>query len=247
MKPHRVELAVLNNVRWYEAIFAAHELASQTDGRVWRSLEAAPPWHSNLVVLSSLTTAADIEVHAAEIQARPRPTGWSLKDSYAGLDLAPQGFAVLFEADWIWRDAAPAHAPAARSRLSWTRLATPASLAEWERAWSGDARNERGTIRRRQFPDSLLGSADHAFFAGRFEGKVVAGGIANRSPGVVGLSNVFSPPELRDDTWRALAASMAAAFPGTPVVGYERDADLNAARNTGFTPIGTLRVWCRPT
>jgi len=246
VSPSKVELAVLNNVGWYEAMFAAHGLASETDGRVWRSLEAPPPFHSNLVVLSRLTTSADIEAYAAEIETQPRPIGWSLKDSHACLDLASQGFGALFQADWIWRDPAPEGARAVASRLSWARVATPGALAEWEQAWAGDTRNEADLPRRRQFPDSLLDSPAHAFFAGRLDGKVVAGGIANRSPGVVGVSNVFAPRELLDDTWRELVASISVAFRGTPIVGYERGDDLNAALNAGFAAIGKLRVWCRP-
>jgi hypothetical protein len=246
MNPSKTELAVLNNTRWYEAMFAAHGLASATDDRVWRSHEIPPPFHSNLVVLSPTTTQADIEGYAAEIERRPRPAGWSLKDSYACLDLASIGFFVLFQADWIWRDSLLTNAPRLNSHFSWTKLATPSSLAEWEKAWSGDTRNETEVLQTRQFPDSLLGSSDHAFFAGRLQGKVVAGGIANRSPGVVGLSNIFSPREFLEDTWSALTTSISAAFPGTPIVGYERGTDLEIAGNAGFAPIGKLRVWCRP-
>jgi hypothetical protein len=247
VSPTKVELAVLNNTRWYEAMFAAHALQSETDDRVWRSHESPPPFHSNLVVLSPMTTQAEIEAYAAEIDRQRHPSGWSLKDSYACLDLSSRGFIVLFEAKWIWRDPIPVNAPVRNSRLSWTKLATPSSLAEWEQAWQGDTKNETEVLRSRQFPDSLLSSPDHSFFAGRFEGKVVAGGIANRSPGVMGLSNTFSPPEFREDTWTGLVSSLSAAFPRTPIVGYERGADLNFAESAGFVPIGELRIWCRST
>lgn len=242
----KIGLAVLNSARWYEDMFAAHGLASETDGRVWRSRENPPAFHSNLVVLAPATTEADIDACAAEIERWRPHTGWSLKDSYARFDLASRGCSMLFEADWIWRDAAPPDAAAFASRLSWTRVATPAGLAAWEQAWSGDIRNADETLRHAQFPAGLLGSPDHAFFAGLREGRIVAGGIANRSPGAVGLSNLFSPPELFDDTWRALTASISGAFPGLPIVGYERGADLAVARRAGFGSIGKLRVWCWP-
>ncbi len=245
MTSSKVELAVLNNIRWYEAMFAAHGLRSETDSRVWCSCETPPPFHSNLVVLSPITTHADIAIYAAEIERQPRPTGWSLKDSYACLDLASRGFSELFHADWIWREPLAASAPQLNSRLSWTKLTTPASLVEWEQAWSGDPGNDANAHRSPQFPDSLLGSPDHAFFAGRFQGKIVAGGIANRSAGVVGLSNAFSPPELLEETWGSLVASISAAFSGTPIVGYERDTGLMIAVSFGFEPIGKLRVWYR--
>lgn len=246
LSPSKLELAVLNNTRWYEAMFAAHGLASQTDARVWRSLEAPPPFHSNFVVLSPTTTQADIAGYAAEIESSPRPTGWSLKDSYARFELAALGYFMPFQAEWIWRDPAPAVATPSSARLSWVKLSTPSTLAQWEQAWSGDTRNEAEAARPRQFPVSLLGSPDHAFFAGLLDGQIVAGGIANRSPGVVGLSNVFSPPELLEETWAALVNALSAEFPATPIVGYERGTDLSAAESAGFVALGTLRLWCRP-
>lgn len=245
MRPSKLELAVLNNTRWYEAMFAAHGLASQTDARVWRSLEAPPPFHSNLVVLSPMTTQADIAGYAAEIESSPRTTGWSLKDSYARFDLTALGFFMLFQAEWIWRDPAPAVATPSSARLSWVKLSTPSSLAQWEHAWSGDTRNAAEATRTRQFPVSLLDSPDHAFFAGLLDGQIVAGGIANRSPGVVGLSNVFSAPELLEETWAALVNALSVAFPATPIVGYERGNDLSLAKGAGFTALGNLCLWCR--
>jgi hypothetical protein len=239
----KLELAVLNNVHWYQAMFAAHGLASHTDARVWRSCETPPRFHSNLVVLSPATRQADVEGCIAEIGPR-LARGWSLKDSYACLDLTALGFAQLFQASWIWRDAQAIGAVQAATRLTWARVASPRQLADWERAWSGDPGNAHPASASRQFPDRLLGSADHGFFAGMAEGRVVAGGIANRSPGVVGLSNVFSPPALANETWSAMLSGLATAFPGLPVVGYERGADLQLAQDLGFESLGALRVWC---
>lgn len=242
----KVELAVLNNIRWYEAMFAAHGLASETNGSVWRSHETPPPFYSNLVVLAPATTVADIRGYAIEIERQPRPDGWSLKDSYACLELAPLGYTALFRADWIWREATQAGAPVINPRLAWVRLVTPSSLAEWERAWWGDAEDTSGAFRARQFPESLLGNPDCAFFAGLLRGQIVAGGIANRSPGVVGLSNVFAPREFLEESWSALTVSISATFAGAPIVGYERGTDLNVAESVGFARIGKLCVWWRP-
>lgn len=245
MQLSRVELAVLNNTRWYEAIFRAHGLASEVDGRVWLSHETPPPFHSNLVVLSRGTSQTEVEAYVADLATVPRPGGWSLKDSYASLDLSSLGFTQLFQAEWIWRDPLPAGPPKATSGLVWAQVTTAAELLEWEGAWSGDARNDAAARRTRQFPESLLESPDHAFFAGRLDGRVVAGGIANRSPGVAGLSNVFSPPAFSKSTWSALVTCISTLLPHTPLVGYERGADLQLAREVGFVPIGALRVWCR--
>jgi hypothetical protein len=245
MQPSRVELAVLNNVRWYEAMFDAHGLASEVDGRVWMSHQTPPPFHSNLVVLSPGTSQAEIEAYVSELAKVPRPGGWSMKDSYACLDLSSLGFSQLFQAEWIWRDPLQAAPGTTASGLAWARVTTVTELIDWEDAWSGDARNDSASRSARQFPERLLASPDHAFFAGRLDGKVVAGGIANRSPGVVGLSNVFSPQAFSYETWDALVTCVSAAHPNTPLVGYERGADLALAKGVGFVPIGALRIWCR--
>lgn len=245
MHVSRVELAVLNNVRWYEVMFAAHGLTSDVNGRAWRSHQKAPPFHSNLVVLSPGTSQAEVEAHVAELGRQPLAAGWTLKDSYANLDLSALGFEVLFDAEWIWRDPRRAAAGQAVPGFIWDRVETAPALSQWEQAWLGDARNDAPGGLTRQFPDPLLASPDHAFFAGRIDGRIVAGGIINRSPGVVGLSNVFSPDDLAEAAWNALVGCASADFPDTPVVGYERGADLQIALRVGFSAIGGLRVWCR--
>lgn len=246
MNPSKIDLAVLNNVHWYESMFAAQGLSSETDGRVWRSHATPPPFHSNLVVIAPDTTETEIEAYAAGIEQQRPKTGWSLKDSHAALDLSPLGCTMLFAADWIWHDPVPAAGPPIKPHLSWRRLSAPADLAAWENAWSGAAANETASPQARQFPDSLLASPDHAFFGGLLDGKILAGGIVNRSPGAVGLSNIFAPPELLGETWTMLVSAIAAAFPGAPIVGYERGDDLDMARSAGFVAIGKLRIWCWP-
>jgi hypothetical protein len=238
-------LAVLNNIRWYKAVFEAHELSSRLDGLVWLSREIPPPFHSNLIVLSASVSQTDIEAYVLELESVPRPDAWSLKDSYARLNLSSHGFSPLFEAEWIWRDPFQSISREAAASLVWAPVVSRAELTKWEDAWSGDARNTSGARITRQFPDRLLASPDHAFFAGRLDGRIVAGGIANRSPGVVGLSNMFSPTAFAEESWVALVSCASAAFPNTPLVGFGRGTELQRAKNVGFAPIGPLRVWCR--
>jgi hypothetical protein len=45
--------------------------------------------------------------------------------------------------------------------------------------------------------------------------------------------------------WAELSEVIAAAFPGRPLVGYERGDALTAALDGGFVPIGELGVWLR--
>lgn len=245
MQPTRTELAVLNNVHWYEAMFDAHGLAHESDGKVWLSHAHPPPFHSNLVVRSPEVSRSLLESYVRDLERMPPSAHWSLKDSYARLDLSPQGFAPLFEAQWIWRDPVELQAPPVPASLDWERVATASALKDWERVWWGDSKNESQTRGSPQFPPRLLSSPEHIFLAGKLDGRVVAGGILNRSPGVVGVSNVFFDPTFAHEVWDTLAAHGSTAFPHTPLVGYERGADLQLARRAGFKPIGPLRVWQR--
>jgi hypothetical protein len=69
--------------------------------------------------------------------------------------------------------------------------------------------------------------------------------VANRSVTVVGLSNLVAPAMPIGEAWSAAAATVSGVFPGLPVVGYERPADLPPALRAGFTAAGPLRVWIR--
>jgi hypothetical protein len=104
VNPSKTQLAVLNNIRWYEAIFEAHGLSQRLDGMVWLSHETPPPFHSNLVVLSVSTSQLDIEAYVLDLDSASLPRGWTIKDSYACLELSSRGFTQLYWAEWIWRD-----------------------------------------------------------------------------------------------------------------------------------------------
>ena len=74
---------------------------------------------------------------------------------------------------------------------------------------------------------------------------------ANRTPGAVGLSNVFAEDDDRESVAVAAIAETSRFAPGMPVVGYERgDALVGYERGDalagfvrlGFRPVGPLRI-----
>jgi hypothetical protein len=238
----RQELAILNNVYWYRAMFRAHRLASAFDGLMWSSEAPPPPFHSNLVVLSPAVDMTRVR-ERLDVLEHTLAEGFSVKDSFAKLELAASGYEVLFEANWMW------HAPSDDRRTSagdaWAPITTPDDLEAWEDAWWGDARNSLSGPPGRQFPASLLESPHHRFFA-KWDGKaIVAGAIANRSPGAIGLSNTFRLNAPVFDDWSGLMQCTSDHFPGVPMVGYERGEALDVAMAAGFLPTGTLRIWQR--
>jgi hypothetical protein len=136
--------AVINNARWCDAVCRSHGYPGEFTGRLWSSAGHTLPFYPNAITLSPDVTAA--EATAGQDPARPL----GVKDSFARLDLGPQGLAPLFEAEWIILPALPDG-----NDLSWDTVTDPGGLATWEAAWAGDARiscSEAGRRRRRPAP-----------------------------------------------------------------------------------------------
>jgi hypothetical protein len=241
----RVELAALNNALWCDTVCHAHGVPGSVQPTVWLNTNVPPPYHSNLVVISSMTTQAEIDEHVRHLSACSLSATWSLKDSFLNLDMAPHGFGVLFEADWIWLDADRVADKPAAAAARCVRITTAPELAMWEACWRNDPANEQAAAGPRQFPDALLHDPKVAFMACVEGDSITAVGIANRTPGVIGLSNVVVAAGDRRAAWTSLAGLAKRSFPGLPMVGYERDNDLRAAQAIGFQTIGPLRVWIR--
>lgn len=234
--------AARNNAEWCEALCRAHGITGARDAHAWTSARRTPPLYPDAVTLDPGAGSRGI---VERIDASP---GASVKDSFAALDLTGEGFAVLFDAQWIHR-AAPE--PGAGE---WERVRTEEELARWERAWSdGDSDG--------LFPPALLAEDAHAFLAARdAAGRIIAGAVASTSQSVkgasvkgasverapvVGVSNLFAADGDLDAAWAGCLGTLARHRPGLDVVGYESGDDLAAAVRAGFTPVGGLRVWLR--
>ena len=162
-------------------------------------------------------------------------SGCTIKDSFASLDLAPEGFRVLFDAKWI---ASPAHPEKSWNfPPAWTRITDPDGLGLWEEAWCHDD-EPRGLF----LPELLSHSV--VVVLGRMEkDRIVAGGIVSRGTHVAGISNVFAEVGRGSETWSCLAQCARACFPNLPLVGYQRGEELRHAQSSGFQIAGALRVW----
>ncbi|WP_443333824.1 hypothetical protein [Streptomyces sp. CB02923] len=252
----RVRAAARNNAEWCDTVCRAHGVEGDFSGGVWTSPRRTPPLYPDAVTLT------DRPGTAAELLARIdlAAPGCSVKDSFACLDLAPAGFEVLFDAQWIHR---PAHAPdtplipgltptvsasvaPSTGRPAWDVVTAPGDLLAWAAAW-GAGPGDCGPFRA-----ELLADDSTRFLRARSaDGTVLAGAVATLGTTAVGLSNVFTTPEAAAagtgprDTWAGCVSAVTARWPGLPVVGYESGADLEAAVANGFLPVGPLRVWWR--
>jgi hypothetical protein len=234
--PDETTLCVLSNVAWCDAVCRSHGLTPQLGRDMWIQRRQGPPYYSNGITVSRF--AEENQYAAIEELKAKLPDGFSIKDSFARLDLAKAGFSSLFAAEWVWLDA-----EALPSGSDWTRVETEADLVRWESAWAANG----SPTSTRVFLPQLLSENNIAFFGVERDGEVIAGCAANRSQGdVVGFSNFFAPAEEINRFQAAAVKTLAAFAPGRPIVGYERDYELAALLTLGFRSVGVLRVWVWP-
>jgi hypothetical protein len=227
-----VRTAARNNAEWCDIVCRLHGQAGTYHDGGWTVPKRSPPLYPDAVMLDP---AASIDAILAAIDTSP---GCSLKDSFACLNLAFEGFHVLFEAQWIFREA-DTPSPEAPAGMRWERVRDPAVLRRCERAWN------QYDIPPGLFHPSLLDEDTVMIMACYRDEAIVAGAIANRSATVASVTNVFSADDDLDAAWRGSVAAVAAHGGDLPLLGYERGDDLEVARRYGFEPLGPLRVWIK--
>ena len=221
--------AARNNAEWCDLVARSHGAVTQFADDAWTSATRTPPYYPDAVTLVPTPSVPDL------LSRIDTSAGCSIKDSFAALDLAPHGFRVLLDAEWITR-ASPSVA-GADPVPGWTRVLDRDGLSAWEAAWRGDD-GPTGLFRA-----DLLDRESVAVLALYAADLLVAGAVLNRSSTVVGVSNVFAAPGSDADAWAGCVAYAASIFPEVPIVGYESGDALVAAGDHGFATAGPLRVW----
>lgn len=222
----RLRTAIDASVGWYEDLFALHGVGSSLAGGLLRALAPPPPLHSNVVVVEPSVTVGQV------LGALEGVEHGGFKDSFATLDMAGSGMELLFEATWLHREPAPP--PPSADDSGWRAVTTAEELARWTGGHDTSALLLPSLLERGHF--RILAKYDGA--------DIVAGAVARLGSGAVDVSNVHAAEGQAVD-WAELATAIASVFPARPLVGYERDGDLEAARSAGFAPVGELRVWVR--
>ncbi|HVN86157.1 MAG TPA: hypothetical protein VMW17_15060 [Candidatus Binatia bacterium] len=235
----RVQLAARNNAVWCDTVCRAHGRPGEFFDSIWINRHETPPFYPNAVTLSGDSGTEHLsrirDLNAAGISGE-----WAVKDSFLEMDLAPLGFRVLFEAHWIYRPVSPPPAPVADA--PWTRVGSPADLADWEAAWRGESAPGPAQC---VFPPSLLRDPAITFVVAHRRGRIVAGAITNVTANAVGLSNMFGPSDEIEQFRVGCLAHLIEMCPRLPVVGYESGEDLLGSLALGFEAVGPLRVWGR--
>jgi hypothetical protein len=223
--------AAHNNADWCDVVVRSHGGTTHFGADVWTSQDRAPTYYPDAV---TLVPHVPVPKFLSCIDTSP---GCSVKDSFAGLDLTPYGFRVLFEADWLVRLGPPP--PVASGGPTWERVVRPDELAEWEDGWRADDGPKD------LFRAEILEHASVAVLAARWHDAVVAGAILNCSSAVLGISNVFIADGVDLDPWPGCVALALELFPDRPLVGYESGENLLWAEHSGFQKTGPLRVWIK--
>ena len=221
-------MCAANSVHWYQAIFGSHGLSGAIADGMWTSRDRPPPYYSNAVTVTPSAVAAQTAT-IGDLGGTLR-SPWSVKDSFSVLELSSLGFRPLFEATWIWCDAAD---------IVWRRVTTVDELERWEGAW----RENGSPATSRVFVPDLLADPTIALFSADRRGATVAGCAANRSEEAVGFSNLFIAGGDDDRTVAEAVGEVARFGTGLPIVGYERGERLARVGRIGFRTVGELRVW----
>ncbi|MBT2444831.1 hypothetical protein J7E93_33000 [Streptomyces sp. ISL-36] len=221
--------AVHNNAEWCQAMCRAHGRPGTFGPRAWTSDRRTPLYYPDAVTLTAEASVRDV----LDGIDRSAP-GASVKDGFATLDLAGEGFQPLFEAQWIHR---PAGLPVPPVDASWRHVRTPRELTAWATAWSGGDPDEAALFRAELLADPatrIVGGYDA-------DGRIVGGAVLSASARVTGVSNLFATEGT--DPAAAWAGCLGLVDDDRPVVGYESGDDLPPALSLGFRETGPLRVW----
>ena len=217
-----------NHARWCEAVCRSHGIPTTTEHGHWAALRRPPAPIPDAVAL--------LEGAAPDDVLRPAQDGPGIAvlDSFADLDLAPLGFELRREAQWMLRGPV---LPTVTAAEVWSAVETEEELAEWA-VVAGAPEAFRG---------ELLDDPAVRILAARGRDGIQAGAVAVRSGPVVGLWGVCTTKAMATyKAWASLPTAVAGQFPWTPLVACVESADLPFVLTAGFAESGVMRLWQRP-
>ena len=235
----KLKKAILNNNDLYEAVFKPQNIKSHRNDAIWYCLEEIPPFYSNLVTVSENWKPDEIFKTIDENFKNENWNKWSIKDSFAALDLSDYGFKKLFAAKWFYLNAAKFTPIKAETELHFKIIKTEKDLSDWRIAW--DSNEDLG---KQIFHPEILNDPKLYFVAGYKNDRIECGCLLNETENILGISN-FSAPEKNIEYWSEIIRFVFDSIKFTDIVGYERKDLTEKLKNLGFETIGDLIVWLR--
>jgi len=234
MATSRDEAAALNNAEWCAAVWRSHGLPVEEALGLWFCTQPVPRTYPNIVTVNLTAEPVQQAKFIAGLMRAFPSLNATVKDSFANLDLRPARFEPQFDAYWMLRSAQATLVSPADAALRWRKISSDKDLTAWEDAQRGKFRSGK-----RIFVPQLLQDAKVIVLGGFDErGAIRAGGIAYDSAGVLGITNVFGADG-------AFVRALVARHPESAIVRYESGDDVRTAEQSGFRPLGPLRIWSR--
>jgi hypothetical protein len=235
----RLSRAIRNNNDLYEAVFTARALPFHANDSIWYCTEKTPPLYSNLVTRSAEWTPDDIFATIDRRYEEEKWKEWSIKDSFGTLELSSYGFTRLFDAQWIYLEAVRFMPAATKQGLRHEVLHREDALSAWRLAWDSD-----DALGEEIFDSKMLDDPAVRFIAGYRGATIVSGCLVNRTGGLLGISNFFSPAEAID-YWSDMVGFILDSIECSGITGYERNDLASGLHSLGFESTGGLTVWLK--
>jgi len=224
--------AIQNNEALYASVFKAHGIELQKNEHIYFSTQKVPPLNSNICTKSPAWRPDAIFEEVAKTAEIEGWESWSIKDSFACLQLHERAFKKLFDAHWLY---IPAHTSRSGGKpsLSFLPVLSDADLARWVTLW-GEAPE--------LYTSAMLADPNLFFVIGTEDGEERYAALLNRTDDVIGVSNFF-PKDKTTQRWADLLQYIYDAWGPVDVVGYERTEVLDALLPLGAEKVGDLTVW----
>ena len=233
----KLRTAILNNNDLYRAVFKPLNIKSCRNDSIWYCLEEAPPFYSNLVTVSEHWKPDEIFQTIDKNFKDENRNEWSIKDSFAALDLSIYGFNKLFDANWIYLEAANFTPLKTAANLHFKVVKNEKDLSDWRIAW--DSNEDLG---KQIFHPDLLNDSKIHFVAGYKNENIECGCLLNETENILGISNFFAP-EKTIEVWSETIEFVFDSIKAADIVGYERNPLTAKLKTFGFEAIGDLVVW----
>ena len=221
-----LDIAVGASLAWYEDVFRVHRIRTRYEGGLWWALGEPPRWHSVAKTVHPKVPAARV------LRAVEQFESCSVADSYGTLDLAANGFQLLFRATWLFRDAPATPTPSWPD--GWSVVSDQDELAAWNAL-----QDTTGVM-----VPALLRHPRFTFLVRRASEQMVAGAVLHRVDHAVELSNTWARGYEGNEIPSMLRCAEV-LYSGLPVVGYSRNDTVNSYTDAGFGALGPQVVWVR--